>query len=484
MIATLQPRSQRWLPLMLLALLAGCGGDDQIARTGGSGTGVGTTIGTVNGFGSVIIESEAWDVRRARVEIERTPAAGFAAAEVRLGQRVQVEYATRGNADRIVVEPEVIGRISDIDPAGAAIGFRVAGQTVRVNTDPAAGPVTMLDGTAGLAGLQAGDVVDVHGSARFDAGLGRFVILASRVERRAALPDGLVRVAGVVTAYNATERRFRLGELTVTATASTVQVPAGRALADGQRVVVWSASAPGSGAAGPTLSADFIRIVEHRSSSGRNEVAGVLGRYDASASTFEVAGVPVNARAANIVPASRSLAEGQYVIASGSFDNAGVLQAAQVRIRRGDAADNEIRLDGSITDFAGLTSFRVRDVAVNAAAVNSLPACPPAGLANGLFVEVVGRINPAAARVDAERVRCVANPVGRVVTVTGAAAAVDLAARSFTLTPAGEPARAVTWTTATFFEDISADMLAGQSVRVEAVDEGAALLALKIRRSP
>ena len=478
-------RLARLWPALVVALLAGCGGDEQIARTGGSGTGVATTIGTVTGFGSVIVDGAGWDERNARIETERNPAAGPVAAEVRLGQRVQIESSMPGSADRIVIEPDVIGRVSEVSAAAVPPRFKVAGQTVLINADAAAGPVTLFDGAAGIGALQAGDAVEVHGSARFDATIGRYVFVASRVERLASLPAGMVRVSGVVTSYSAADRRFVLGELSVSAVASTLVVPANRALANGQRVVAWSDDPLGAGAAGPTLTADFIRIVE-RSTAGSepSEIAGVVGRFDPNALTLEVDGVPVNARASRVVPASQSLADGRYVIARGSFDAMGVLQAAQVRIRTGNAADTEIRLDGTITDFVSVSDFRVRGVAVNASGVNALAACPAAGLSNGLFVEIGGRIDPAQGRVVAERLRCVASAVGRVVTIEGLAGDVSSAARSFTLAPSGGPVRTVGWTDLTYFDGVTPATLAGRTLSVDGFGDGNSLTAIKIRLRP
>jgi hypothetical protein len=286
-----------------------------------------------------------------------------------------------------------------------------------------------------------------------------------------------------VTGQSAVDRRFVLGELTVSALPGTVQVPAHRALADGQRVVVWGTGPLGSGAGGPTLTADYIRIVERSTGgNGRSQVSGNVSRYDANALTLEVGGLRVNARAAIVVPASQTLADGHYVIATGEFDTAGVLHARQIRIRRGDASDSEITVEGSITDYQSRASFRVRAVPIDASSVSPLAACPASGLANGLFVEVGGRINFSDGRVIAERLRCVPDPAGRVLTLEGGASNVNATALSFTLTAAASSARTVVWTAATYFDGVSAATLAGSSVQVEGFEDGVNFVALKIRR--
>lgn len=461
--------------------LAGCGGGDQVARTGGGGTGIATTGGSVTGFGSILVDGTAWDDRNARIEVER--AGANVPAEVRLGQRVEIEYATAGVAERVLVSAEVIGAISEIAAGTPPAQFKVAGQTVRVNTDPASGPVTLFDGVSSAAGLRVADLVEVHGAARFDSQLRRYVIVATRVERLAALPGGRVRVAGVVEDYVPAQQRLRLGELTVRLNSSTVVVPASRAIANGQRIVVWSDDPLGGTVAAPILAADQVRIVD-RSANGagnvRTDLAGVVSRLDPGALTFEILGLPVNARNAVIVPASQMIADGRYVIVRGTVDALGVLQATQVRLRA-NIGEAQVSLAGSITDFAGVADFRVRSVRVDASGVSPLSACPPGGLADGLFVEVEGSIDPVTSVIAASRVRCENNSAGRVQTFNGIASTVDLVTRSFTLTSANGTVRSAAWTATTYFDDVTPQTLANRSVRVDGYVQGSVLVVTKIR---
>ncbi len=467
------------------ALLAACGGDE-VARTGGGGTGIASNGGgTVTGFGSLIVDGERWDNRAAPVEVERSPALGLVAARARLGQRVEIDYTSRGIADRVLIAATVIGRVSEISAAATPPQFKVAGQTVRVNLDPNAGPVTVFDGVGGLSGaaaLQVADAVEVHGSTLFDAQLNRHVVVASRVEKLAGLPANLVRVSGVVQDYVAASSRFKLGELTVTLGSGSVLVPANRVLANGQQVVVWSDDPLGTSATGPTLVADHVRVIEPAAAASgaeRSQIAGIVSRLNQTTATFEIGGFAVNARAARVVPSSQSLAEGRYVIVDGSFDSSNVLQASQVRLRSRGNNDIEVELSGTITDYVGIDNFKVRGVTVTAAGDSQLSACPAAGLAAGLYVEIRGEV--AGDRVEAERVRCVSNPTG-IVTVIGVASMVSTTARTFTLTPAAAAAQSVRWTSTTHFDGVTADTLAASTVAVEGYVSGGSLVATSITR--
>lgn len=472
----MKPNPRILAPLLGAALaLTACGGDQQLASGGVGEGGTGIVIGTTTGFGSVIVDGAPWDDRDARIEVEADPRAPAELADLKLGQRVELEFAQPDIARRIRIEPEAIGPIASIGPA--ADEFTVAGQRIRVNVDPLGGPVTLFEGVTGLAGLAIADIVEIHGTPRFDAAAGRSVVVASRIERRAALPAGLVRVSGEVQQYDPTANRFRLGELTVTAGAAVI-VPANRRLSNGQSVVVWSDAPP---TAGPTLDARFIRIRERANTGREAQIAGPISRYDAANARFEVGGIAVDARAATVEPASQTLADAKYVVVGGRFGSNGVLLASRVKIRRPGAGDIEIELRGTVTDFIGAADFRVRGVPVDASAAR-LTACPSGALAADRYVEIEGSLQ--AGRVVASHVHCRPEPgIGAVVERRGRADSVDVVARTFSLTPVSGAAIAAAWTDTTLFvAPLTPRTLAGADVEVTGYfGAGGAFTARKIR---
>jgi hypothetical protein len=438
--------------------LAACGGDQQLASGGVGEGGTGIVIGTTTGFGSVIVDGAPWDDRSARIEVEIDPRAPTELADLKLGHRVELEYAPPDVARRIRIEAEVIGPIAEFTAAG---GFTVAGQTVRINADPLAGPVTLFEGVADLAGLAIADIVEIHGVPRFDAATGRSVVLASRIEKRAALPGGLIRIAGQVQDYVPATRSFRLVDLTVAADSALI-VPANRTLANGASVIVWSDAPIG---AGPTLQARFIRIRERAGPDREAQIAGPVSRHDAANARFEIGDIAVDARAATVEPASQTLADGKYVVVKGRFGSDGVLLASKVKIRRPGAGDIEVELKGTITDFASAADFRVRGARIDAAAAR-LTACPQTGLADDLYVEIEGGVQ--GGRIVASRVQCRPEPgAGAVVERSGRTDSVDVTNRTFTLTPAAGATIAVAWTETTLFvAPLAPQALAGRDVRV------------------
>ena len=111
------------------AFAAACGGDGSDAGVGTGGSGY--AVGTVTGFGSVIVDGTAWNDNAARVQVEVSPAAGTVTTTAKLGQRVLVEYETEPDAK--VIEDWYVTRFMRLrqtafrDPA--AYFHRYAGLT-------------------------------------------------------------------------------------------------------------------------------------------------------------------------------------------------------------------------------------------------------------------------------------------------------------------------------------------------------------------
>jgi len=171
--------------LSLVVQLVGCGGT-QLAGGVGSG-GSGLAEGAVTGFGSVIVDGVSYSDGAATVE--RWGDSGV--AEVKWGQRVRV-YHTDGQASRIVVLPQLIGRVSAAtDAAGDLV---MLGQRVHiVSSADAIHPATVFEG---LSQVTLGDALEVHGSWSRDAA-GRNVLVASRIEKLTTLPDTVLLTAWV-----------------------------------------------------------------------------------------------------------------------------------------------------------------------------------------------------------------------------------------------------------------------------------------------
>jgi Domain of unknown function (DUF5666) len=454
--------------LWCVILVVACGGAGELG-SGGTGTGSSAALGTVTGLGSVFVDGARFDDSNAAVQIDNltdTPDT----TEAKIGQRVELAFTFNGVdsvAQTVNVEPELVGAVT---AAPTGNGFVVLGQTVVVNTDPAAGPVTQFDGGyTGLGDVLMTDLVEVHGVPRTAGGV--TVIQATRVEKRASL--GHLRVVGTVSALPKNGTQFNLGGLVVDASSAVLR-PAGRTLTNGQSVVVLAAAngLPTGGAA-PVLTASRVRIRERANGPELAYVGGVVSNFVA-ADSFNLGGMVVHySLATDITPNGATLANGAYVQVRGNFAVDGSLNASHIKVRDG-LLDADLRGTAMAYNATNQT-FTVRDVPVSAAAALPFDGC--FGDLSGVYVEVKGRLGPMG--VIAQSVKCTAAPPGAVIewrgTVTG-----PVGLRTFTLTP---PAQEVRWTALTFFRDVASNALAaGQALRVEGVLNGnGVLIATKIR---
>lgn len=176
-----------------------------------NGDGIGGTgiLGTISGFGSIIVNGAAWEFdRHTAVESDGKPSSLEA---LKVGQVVMGVARTREGKfylDTLEIQHAVTGPISVVDHGAETM--TVLGQTVKLNL---AGDKAAIDA---FRTLQAGDVVTVSGLRMEDG-----TIVASRVDEQAK-DDGRVLLRGLATV---TAGAVRIGELTVALSADTVVSP-------------------------------------------------------------------------------------------------------------------------------------------------------------------------------------------------------------------------------------------------------------------
>lgn len=446
----------RWLVVAAAALAllaAGCGG------VGSGGTGISPDVaqGTVNGFGSVIVDGDRFDDSQVATFEEDAPG-DQTRTEVLLGERVELEADATGALTRLRVDAALVGAVDRVD---SPAGFTVLGQAVTINSDATRGPVTQFaGGYTGLATMRAADAVEVHGFIVRSAG--GVAIQATRVERRAALPAYL-KLTGLAGALDASG--FQLGSLRIL-TASATVLPAGATLAEGRVVSVLAplASVLGTPGAPTQVDAAQLRIRSAGSAGDDVRISGVIGLFNAASARFDLGGTTVNAVGADIRPDGASLADGLYVQARGTMQRDGSVRADSVQIRDG-RSEAEAELKGNVAglDLATLR-FSVRGVAVDASTAE-IESCPRGGLAEGQFVDIEGALG--ATGVIAKSVHCEDEPQDATVERKGTAGSVDAAASRFTLTPRSGAPIVVRWTETTYFKRVTPATLAGQPVEVE-----------------
>jgi len=285
--------SVKILAFIIAALsLAACGGGgsgsiappppddgDNGGDTGGIDRSGIRVLGSISGFGSVVVDGVRFDTSTATIEVDDAPASED---DLKTGEVVFVsgEIDDDGNATAatVVTDDLLRGNIESIDLS--ADTFVVLSQTVKVEVDTAFDdsiPNNAIDG------LAVGQAVRVDGFLSPD---GR--IIATRVDT----DDGDdVQVVGVVSGLDASALTFSIGSLLVDYTQATFEDFDGADLANGQVVEVEGNAL----AAGGELPATKVERVTDDLGADDDDLAEIEGIVTAvlSADEFEVNGIAV-----------------------------------------------------------------------------------------------------------------------------------------------------------------------------------------------
>jgi hypothetical protein len=478
--------------------LVACGGG---ADGGGVGTnGTGMTMGTVNGFGSVIVDGLRFDDRSARVEIEQGSQGGdFVLAEVKLGHRSLVEStgsandttSSSGVAQRIEIEPSLVGVVDSV--LGDSI--TVLGQRVVVNSTGGQQAATVYEGYSGIGNIRPNDVVEVHALRQ---GSGSAVTyLATRIENKTGVPQTNLRIAGVVSAVTGgAGGTFKLGPLTVQRSGDMVILPVrspAMQINNGDSVVVFAPTSAyqGTGATAPILAAGAVRVRSVTTPvSASAYLSGVVTSIDTTTKVIALNGATVDLSRVADADFERTtlatLAVGDYVRARGRYLSATSFTADKLQLRRGnDDVNSPAELHGTVSRFVAATSgtlasFNVRDTSVVIGSSANVSGCPAA--LDGRYVEVKGVVSSTG--ITATQIDCKSEADGAVLERKGVVSALDPVARTFLL-----DTLKVSYTANTFFRDIvesnTSSWRNGLTVEVEGSLSGtgasAVMTALKIK---
>ncbi|HYD75357.1 DUF5666 domain-containing protein [Ramlibacter sp.] len=343
---------------------------------GSGGTGAvadGGSIGSVDGFGSIIVNGTRFEIDSAQLLLEDAPS-------LRLGMTVRVtgtlsaDLAT-GTASLVLSAAELRGRVADLDAAAG----RFSVLSVPVATDPS---TVYAGGLRSLADVRPGDAVQVHGM----PGLGS-QLRATRIELLAT--DAPPVLSGPVQALDTAQRTFSIGSQRVRyAAADFLGVWPATGLAEGQAVRVRARSA------GDPLEATSVELLYPlpASAAGRFSLGGVITRASGLAD-LQVDGVPVDASAARISGGpAREVLPGARVEVAGTLRD-GVLVATRLKLRHAPSAPAEapFSASGPIGALRSPADFRVRGQQIDAGSADVLYVNGSAAdLANGRQVQVSG----------------------------------------------------------------------------------------------
>ncbi|HEU4623852.1 MAG TPA: DUF5666 domain-containing protein [Steroidobacteraceae bacterium] len=342
----------RLLAGLAVCCLSACGGD-QVAGIQGSGAPVAagvTSVGTISGFGSVILGGVEYDTSGAQIRIDDLSGAE---SQLRVGQVITLKGSinndgTTGKATDIDFASDVRGPIAQVDVDN--LTAVVLGQTVRIDDS------TVFDDGLQIESLQAGTFVQVSGYANAAGEL-----LASRVDP--ASPSASLQVKGVVQSLDTVAHTFHINSLTVDY--STATPPA--TLANGITVLVRGSGFAPSGA----LIAPIVQAIGPPSfaANDKGQISGVVTTFT-SASDFVVGTQRVVTDGSTVIaPNGATVALNARVDVQGTFNASGALLATKIQVKPQSlsvvgglvdavsAANNTVTVLGVTATVSSATSF-------------------------------------------------------------------------------------------------------------------------------
>jgi hypothetical protein len=308
------------LGIAVASMLTACGGGSDAPAPP---TASQTAIGTISGFGSVIVNGVRFSDGSAAITKD---GATMTRDQLRVGMVVQVSGQIHadgtGTANRIQYSDCVQGPITAMNQVQNTV--TVLGQTVQVDDGTVFDGVTLRD----MNGFAIGDQIEV--SCQSDAANNR--LRATRMERLGAFQNGVsaLDVKGAVSNLNLVASTFTIDGLTVNfAGIAAGSVPTG--LANGMRV-----QASGSSFINGTLTADRLRDRDRDRISYPDGDGLVVEGYVSdfvSIASFKIDGQAVNATDATIKNGTAAdIRNGLKVAAEGTVSN-DVLMATKLVVK-------------------------------------------------------------------------------------------------------------------------------------------------------
>jgi Domain of unknown function (DUF5666) len=368
-----------------LLLATACGGG-----SGDMPSGSAFTQGTINGFGSVIVNGIRFDDSAAQVlDDDGQP---HSSGDLKLGMNVDVDSGDidRGSnsakANRIRFGAAIVGPVSAISTTTTPQTLTVLDETVEVSS------TTVFDNSlvGGIAAIQVGDILAVH--ALFDTASGHY--LAKRIEPDPAAT--VFKVRGIVANLDAAAMTFMVGSALIDF--SGVPAASLPTLANGLRVRVRLQTAKNSAGAWVAISIQADR--QQMEDRDEAEVRGTITDFTSTAS-FSVNGLPVDASKAAFPDGTAGIVKGAMVEVEGAIVN-GVLVASKVELEDRHHDNDANELHGAISNLdTTAQTFVVRGVTVHYSATTVFKDGTQANLANGVMVEVKGMLSADGTTVEA-----------------------------------------------------------------------------------
>lgn len=313
-------------PALILSssiLLVACGGSGSSALSAGEESR--TVVGTVDGFGSVIVNGVHYQSTDTEFEINDS---GGVENQLRVGQLVIVEGrddGSEGVALRISYDADIRGPVTSVDPATSTIV--ILGQTISVDA------MTVFSGVD-LETITVGQYLEVSGLRDSNG-----IVLASYIE----LEDSTdIELRGTVADLDDVAMTFTIAGMTVDYGSVATLDLEDSAISNGMLVEV-----EGSLDTGVLVASKVEQEDMYRDHDGEIRVFGYISAYDAIAGTMTIGGTEVLLTSSTEYEdgTQAQLALNATVKVQGSFNGDGQLVAAEVEFE----SEVKLELEGPVT---------------------------------------------------------------------------------------------------------------------------------------
>jgi len=328
------------LALAIITLVAACGGSssntNRVEDTGGidaGGTPSATmSVGSITGFGSVIVNGVHHDTSQAVITTDDQPATE---ADLKVGQVVRISGTTSTSAtniEKIEFDDDVEGPVQSID--------RTAGSLVVLGQNVLTDGSTVFDDNitpASLDGINVDDFVEVSGFRNSSGD-----ILASHIEKKPA--GGEMEITGFISGLDTAALTFMMGQLLVDYSAATLTDFPNGVLSNGDLI---EAKGTQLGTNGELLATSVEFEDDDPAEDAEVEIEGLITRF-VSATDFDVSNLPVTTNGQTVFEGGTAadLALNVKIEAEGSIDAQGVLVAEKIEFKRATDTRIEALVDG------------------------------------------------------------------------------------------------------------------------------------------
>ncbi len=334
--------------------LTACGSSEDTAGIDASGSPV-ATQGTIDGFGSVIVNGIRFDSSKALILVN-----GQAATEddLRTGYQVTVTGTlgenSSGVAEKIEFYPELIGEITQIDEEKNQL--LVSGRLVQINFRTLFGNNIESND---IDGLTIGDRVQISGHQNTEQ-----LLTATRIDIDSELTANLIQLSGEISNLDESMHKFTLANTVINYAGASLINIYGNRLNNRMRVTV-----KGTKSTLGEIQAQQIYDLNYDVDSDIQylKIEGRITRFT-STTDFEVNGIRCTANSQTeyeFAPAT-NLQQDAYVEISGSKNSSGILVANRIQFD----LEDENHVEGQVTSisinsgFIATGSLQIGDVRV------------------------------------------------------------------------------------------------------------------------